>query len=307
MRLWAILVLLSSVGIARPADYWLFASFRDPGTEGVKFLLSEDGYWWEHLAGGRPLVTPEFENERMRDPFLTRGPAGAFHMVWTWGGTPLGIGYARSDDLVNWSPQKRIPILPGEPDARNAWAPEIYWDETKQRWLIIWSSTVPGKFPETDGQVENGMNHRIYSMTTPDFETFSEPRLFFDPGYPVIDATLLQRGDRWHIIFKDERRHPLHKQLRIAAGPSIEGPWSGMTEPITGPWTEGPSVVKIGEEYLIYYDCYRYRKYFGAVRSLDFTEWEDVSDLMGVPPRTKHGSFVRITAEEAERLSALAP
>lgn len=69
-----------------------------------------------------------------------------------------------------------------------------YYTEMEKKSLFIvmlfWSSTLTGAFPETDGMVENRKNHRIYSLRTKDFISFTRPELFYDPGYPVIDATL---------------------------------------------------------------------------------------------------------------------
>lgn len=94
-----------------------------------------------------------------------------------------------------------------------------------------------------DGKHEG---NRIYSAMTADFEHFTTPSVFFDPGYEVIDATILQTGSRYHLVFKDERKEPLKKFIQIASGPSIEGPWSGISEPFTESWSEGPSPMKIG-------------------------------------------------------------
>jgi len=275
---------------------------------GVYYSLSTDGYRWTILSDGKPWIKPAQEGMRMRDPFLTRGPRGDYHLVWTgWGKAPLRIGYAHSTDLIHWS-QKPIPVLVNEPQTRNAWAPEIYYTEDRRRWVIIWSSTIPGRFPETDGQVESEMNHRIYSMTTEDFETFSEAKLFFDPGFPVIDATMLKAEGKYCLVFKDERRWPEHKQMRLATGPTLEGPWSGVSEPFTEPWTEGPSALKLKEGYVVYFDAYRRPQHFGAVLSKDLRTWTDITDKLSFSKGQKHGSFLRLSEQEHKRLqSASAP
>ena len=38
---------------------------------------------------------------------------------------------------------------------------------------------------------DKGWDHRMYYVTTRDFEKFSETRLFYDAGFNVIDGTLL--------------------------------------------------------------------------------------------------------------------
>jgi len=297
---WLIAPLL--VASAFAADTFLFVYFENPGKTGVYYALSQDGYHWNPLNGGKPWLKPEQPGELMRDPFIAHGPDGLFHMVWTWEWRTPRMGYANSKDLVHWSQQREIPVMAGVAGVRNVWAPEVYWDRKNSRWMLIWSTTVDGRFPETLGTVAGGGNHRIYSMTTRDFRQFSEPKVFFDPGYPVIDATILETKGRFCLIFKDERDKPVKKQMLIASGPGVEGPWSNIVGPFTESWTEGPSALRIGRDYLVYFDHYRAPLYYGAVRSRDLKNWTDVSNKMKFPAGAKHGGFLRITAREAARL-----
>jgi beta-xylosidase len=195
-----------------------------------------------------------------------------------------------------------IPIFPNDKRILNTWAPEMIYDRQKNEWVIFWSSTIKGDYPGTEGQVENEKNHRIYSMTTKDWKTFSDPKLFFDPGYPVIDATIFQDSDNYLMVFKDERRRPLHKQLRTAKSKSIYGPWQEISEPITENWTEGPSLIKLDGSFVIYFDAYKDQKKMKAIRSRDFKNWEKVSKGLEFPERYKHGSFLKISQKEANKL-----
>jgi beta-xylosidase len=284
------------------AGDFLFAYFQDPGKSGVHFALSEDGYRWTALRGGAAWVKPEQADELMRDPFVTKGPDGTYHMVWTWEWRTPFIGHATSKDLVTWSAQQKIPMFAGTAGVRNVWAPEICWDRQSRHWIVFWSTTIDGRFTETLAEGKGGLNHRIYSMTTKDWVTFTEPKVFFNPGYSVIDATLLEAQGRWHLIFKDERENPVKKYMQIASGPSPEGPWSNISAPFTEAWSEGPSALKVGGEYIVYYDHYRDPRGYRAVRSKDLKTWEDVTPQLTFPPGSKHGSFLAISRAEAERL-----
>ena len=302
MLRWIIALFLLSPALA--AEDFLFVYFEGNGQTGVYYALSRDGYNWGPLNAGKPWLKPEKTGELMRDPFVARGPDGLFHMVWTWEWRTPRIGYANSRDLVRWSPQREIPVMAGVAGVRNVWAPEVYWDRKHSRWMLIWSSTVDGRFPETAGTVTSGGNHRIYSMTTRDFREFSQPKVFFDPGYPVIDATILETKGKFHLIFKDERDKPLRKQMLIASGPSIEGPWSDITGPFTENWTEGPSALRLGAADVIYFDHYRAPLFSGAARSRDLKNWTAISEKVKFPAGAKHGGFLRITAKEASKLRA---
>lgn len=302
------LLLLAAVQVAHAADWFLFTSFRSNGETGVHLALSEDGRRWTPLNGNRPWLKPEQPGMLMRDPFLVRGPDGMWHLLWTWGwtrqetGGALKIGYASSRDLITWSPQRAIAVLPDEPTARNAWAPEAAWDAERGEWIVFWSTTIPGRFPDTEGTGDGGYNHRLYAMTTRDWATFSPARLWFDPGYNVIDTTLVRDGKRWLMVFKDERKTPLQKRLRLATADSPRGPWRNVTEPFTPAWVEGPSVVKIGDEWWIYFDHYTKPRHYGALRTRDWSRFEDVTGQVSFPEDHRHGTVVRITEPEAKRL-----
>jgi hypothetical protein len=243
-------------------DWFLFTSFRKNGETGVYFALSQDGRKWLSINKNQAWIQPQHEGMLMRDPFLIKGPDGIWHMVWTPGwnrkelGGKLSIGYASSKDLVTWSEQRLIPVMTDEPQARNAWAPEAAWDPQRKEWIVFWASTIPGRFPDTEGAGDDGYNHRMYAMTTKDWVNFGPARLWFDPGYNCIDSTLVRDGNRWVMIFKDERKNPQQKRLRLAFADSPQGPWRGVTEPFTRDWVEGPSAIQIGGEWWIYFDHY---------------------------------------------------
>jgi len=306
MRL-AVALLIAAV--VRAGDPLLFASFRDNGDTGVFFALSDDGYRWAAAAGGRPVVRPERPGMLMRDPFLARGPDGRWHMLWTTGWTrskadrSLTIGHASSSDLVRWTSQRLIPIpLEG---ARNAWAPEAVWHPKQKQWIVFWASTVSGRFPEGEAGGEQGYDHRIWAMRTPDFERFTTPELFFDPGFNAIDATIVRAGRRWLMVFKDERREPLAKNLRLAWADDPAGPWRAEPASFTKSWIEGPSVIRLGRDWLIYFDHYGKPQHYGAYRTRDWKRFEDVTAQMSFPPGHRHGTVVRISRAEAARLRAL--
>lgn len=304
-------IALFLAGIAVPilaGDGYLFTSFRKNGQTGVFFATSEDGKTWTALRGDRPWIEPQHPGMLMRDPFLAKGPDGKWILLWTWGwnrsesGGGLRMGFATSADLVHWSEQRAIPVFAGEPTARNVWAPEAVWDAYRKEWRIFWATTIPGRFSGGDSSGDNGYNHRMYSMTTRNWMEFSEPRLWFDPGFNCIDSTLVQAGGRWVMVFKDERKTPLQKRLRLAFAGSPSGPWADVSEPFTTDWVEGPSVAEIGGEWWIYFDHYAKPHYYGAVKTKDWKSFEDVSAQLRFPPDHRHGTVVKITAGELRRL-----
>jgi len=277
-----------------PETCYLFSYFIGNGEDGLHLAWSRDGYKWDDLNGGRSLLTPHVgESRLMRDPCLHRGPDGVFRLVWTASWNSRIIGYASSKDLVNWSDQQAIAVMPGEPATLNCWAPEIAWNPKKQNFIILWASTVTNKFTETAGQSEDHYNHRIYCTTTKDFRTFSPTRLYYDPGFSVIDATLLPAQDRYYLIFKDETLIPPRKFLRIAVADDPEGPFGPPGPAFTPAWVEGPTTLRLGGEFIVYFDCYRARRY-GAMKSKDLVHWEDATDRLSMPLGARHGSALPV-------------
>ena len=270
---------------------YLFSSFRGNGEDGLHLAYSRDGLQWTALKDDKPFLKPIIGDKLMRDPCIVQGPDGLFHMVWTTGWTDRGIGISHSGDLLDWSEQEFLPVMNHEPGAHNCWAPEITWDPDAGQYVIFWATALPGRFMETVPGEDPVMNHRIYCTTTSDFKTYTETRPFYDPGFSVIDSTIVRNGDRYMMITKDETHDPPAKNLHIATSDKVTGPWRKVSEPFTpeGLWVEGPTAIKIGRHWYVYFDVYREHRY-GAMRTTDFEQWEDVSEKLKVPVGMRHGT-----------------
>jgi len=279
-------------------DLYIFTSFREPATEGLYLAYSKDGYHWEDLKG--PYLKPEAGASKiMRDPSITRGKDGTYHMVWTtdWKGGN-GFGYASSKDLMHWSSQQYIPVMKHEPDVINVWAPEIFYDDEQDRYIIIWASTIPFRFEK--GIEEEKNNHRMYYVTTKDFKTFSNTKLFLDPGFSVIDCVIVKRAkDDYVLVIKDNTRPK--RDLQVAFGTSPLGPFTNMTEPFSGHLSEGPTVLRLRDNWIIYYDNYGEKNY-KAVRTSDFKNFEDVSAEIKLPEGHKHGTISTVSKKVLKEL-----
>lgn len=278
-------------------EVFLFAHFYTTGESGLHFAWSEDGYRFELLNGGASFLKPAIgEAKILRDPALMRGPDGVFRLVWTTGWTGKAIGYASSRDLIHWSEQREIPVMAEEPKTQNCWAPEVIWDPANQHYLIFWSSTVLGRFPETENSNRRpDRNHRIYSTTTTDFETFTPTRLHYNGGFNVIDATLAPDGGRWLMFVKNETFAPkTEKNIRLIRAQTPSGPFSEPSPPITGAyWAEGPSALQVGSTWFVYFDKHMENRY-GLVVSDDLEHWRDVSDRVSFPKDARHGTVLRV-------------
>ncbi len=284
-------------------SFFLFSYFKGNGEDGLHLAFSRDGLKWEALNNDQSVLTPTAGYDKlMRDPCIIKGPDGYFHMVWTVSWKEKEIGYARSKDLVHWSEQQAIPVMAHEQGAMNCWAPEINWDPDRQEYLIYWATTIEGRFPETAKGGDEKYNHRMYCTTTKDFKSFTPTRLFYDPGFNCIDASINPDGNGYLMWIKNETLKPEEKNIRLARSERLQGPWSAASAPVTGNyWAEGPTALKIVGLWHLYFDKYRDHQY-GLLVSPDLKNWEDWSDKLSVPEGIRHGTVFEITAQEFKRL-----
>ncbi len=277
---------------------YLFSYFVDNGQDGLHLAYSTDGLKWTALNDGKSYLVPTVGKDKlMRDPFILQGNDGVFHMVWTSGWWDKYIGYASSKDLIHWSEQKTIPAMEHEPTAKNSWAPEMVYDPENKEYIIFWATTIPGRHSDiADSEREKGLNHRMYCTKTRDFKTFSPTELFFNPDFSTIDATILPKNNKFYMILKNENPNPPQKNLRVTVADHAAGPYPvQVSEPITGKyWAEGPTALKVGEYVYVYFDKYTEHKY-GAVRSKDMVNWEDVSDQVSFPKGVRHGTAFKVS------------
>jgi len=297
----------SSTTTSAVADgHYVFSYFKGNGEDGLHLAYSTDGLKWRALNGDSAFFKPTVGKEKLtRDPSIVRAPDGTYHMVWTAGWNEHGFGYARSNDLITWTNETYVPVMAHEPTAMNTWAPEIFYDEPRGRYMIYWATTIPGRF-KGDGTGGGGKyNHRMYYVTTKDFTSFTKAKILYDQNFSVIDAFIVRDGDRHVMFLKDETEQPPQKNIRMAyAGGSPDGYWSYPSTRITGDyWAEGPAVLRVGNRWIVYFDRYREHRY-GALQSTDLRSWGEITSQLVVPPGMRHGTAFRVPAADAERLLA---
>ncbi len=197
---------------------YLFSHFREkitPDGEQVYFALSKDGFNWKQLNNGKPILTSTMGEKGCRDIEVTRLKSGGFVILTT----DLSIAYRmdenyqvnwkevnstgskflcmwKTKDFITFSQQKRIHF--GRDDFGCLWAPEIFYDDINDEYLIHWGSTV----------AEDNFTHMsIFCSTTKDFENFSEPKLFFTKSNEILDTHLVKFDGIYHLFYKNAE-HP---------------------------------------------------------------------------------------------------
>ena len=246
--------------------FYMFIYFLNSNDQaGARIALSSNAMNWQKINDEKPVLVPIISSEkRMRDPnTYYDSTTGTFHLVWTTGWNQQTIGYATSVDLKTWTPQVALPVGTKITGCTCCWAPEIFYDDIKDSFMVYWST-------------DRGTNgKRTYYSLTKDFKTFSGPKKFFDPGYSVIDATILKdAAAKYYMFFKDERDvkdvpdNDKTKNIHYIVGKSPQGGgapdgfakgtldigWSQISQAITDVGCEGPSAIKINNQYLVYFD-----------------------------------------------------
>ena len=276
--------------------------------ERLHIALSDDGLHWTALNDNEPVW-----EQQMRDPYVRRSPDGVWRLLATGGGrrpdrdqSGPSCLYATSEDLITWKVEGLLPLMKdvrnekGEM-VRNIWAPEWFYDEKEDNYLLVWSSSF-----EDAGWKKS----RLWYCRTKDWKTFTPAKILFNPGYSVIDGTILEYEKKYYLFHKEEEfgeRTGERRAIRVAVSDSLEGPYAIIDGPLNGGQivpviTEGPSAVmsKDGSCWFLYYD-YCMTNRFGVSVSADLLNWNIVEDA-SFPFEARHGTVSVITAGEAEKL-----
>ncbi|MFV2118769.1 immunoglobulin-like domain-containing protein [Streptomyces sp. Act-28] len=319
--------------LPRPEPYegYLFGYFTGEGRpdgEQVHFAASRgnDPLRWDELNGGRPVLTSTRGDEGVRDPFLIRSPEGdKFYLIATdlrmygngdWDAAQRTgsrhIEVWESTDLVHWSAQRHVRVAPDT--AGNTWAPEAYYDDSLGAYVVFWASKL---YDEADTAHSGSSYNRMMYATTRDFHTFTQPRVWKDPGYSVIDSTVIKDGDTYHRFTKDERNNtsttPCSKFIiQEKTTRLLDTDWDFVSECIgkgdaTRPGIargEGPTVFKSNTEdkWYLFIDEFGGRGYVPfETTDLGSGRWT-MSEDHALPRSPRHGTVLPVTGAELDRL-----
>lgn len=302
---------------------YLFTHFKEkitPDGEQVYFGVSRDGYNWEQLNGGEPILTSTLSEKGCRDIEIVRLHTGGFVILTT----DLCIAYRmdenhnvdwkkvnssgskclcmwKSDDLINFSEQRLIYF--GRDDFGCLWAPEVFFDEENEEYLIHWGSTV---------KEDNFTHMSIYCCTTKDFETFSEPKLYFTKSNEILDTHIAKIGDTYHLFYKNADCPPMNMH---AVSKSLYGPFEhdekleDYMSKLDSPGSyEAPTTYTLPDGrwclMLDFFGCEREKMgYVPFVSSKPGdADFERVPKQFSFPYGFKHGRVIEITDGEYDRL-----
>ncbi|MFC4069787.1 family 43 glycosylhydrolase [Actinoplanes subglobosus] len=278
---------------------------------------------WREINNGNPVLTSTLGTQGLRDPFIIRSPEGdKFYQIATdlkiygngdWDASQRtgskSIMVWESTDLVNWTDQRLVKVSPDT--AGNTWAPEAFYSKELGAYVVFWASKL---YAENDPNHTGSTYNKMMYATTRDFHTFSEPKVWKDPGYSVIDSTVIENNGVYHRITKDERNNssnsPCSKFLiQEKSTDLLSTNWDFQAECIgSGALSqgEGPLVFKSNTEqkWYLFIDEYGGRGYVPfSTTDLNSGVWTP-EPTYTMPSRPRHGTILPVTKAEYDRISA---
>ncbi|KAL6154951.1 hypothetical protein ACJQWK_00894 [Exserohilum turcicum] len=314
-----------------PFQGYAFAYFTGNSIAGEKIYMAasqgNDALKWKELNGGQPVLASTLGTKGLRDPFVIRSPEGdRFFLLATdlsigsgtsWGDSvrfgSLYLEVWESNDLQTWSKQRHVKVSPST--AGNTWAPEAYYDTDLGSYVVFWASSL---YAASDVNRTGSTYHRMLYVTTRDFVTFSEPKIWQDAGMSRIDTTVIKDGNTFYRFTKDEGG------TGTKCADIIEESSSSLLAPVSS-WSqvavcigrnagtsavEGPTVFKAnpgdvnGQKFYLFVDEYGGRGYIPLEsQSLSKPTWK-VSSSYSLPRSPRHGTVIPVTAKELAGLNS---
>lgn len=303
---------------------YLFVHFRErktPDGEQVYFGLSQDGFHWEPVNDGKPVLWSYLGEKGVRDCTIIRCATDGKYRILA---TDLSLAYNfknkyrehwptvsrngskclsmwESEDLVHWSSQKLLPL--GNDSFGCLWAPDVFYDPQKQDYVLHWSSS-------------HASNHfgnmGIYYSRTVDFQTFTQPQLLYQkPDAGVIDSAIYVENGKYFMFLKSDCNP---ERIILLQAPHADGPYTRVTAfdesmlAIEAGLYEGPTAAPLQDGtwclLLDYYgvpgDGQGYVPFLAP--SLESGRFIRSDKQFSFPYGYKHGTVIPITPEEYERI-----
>ena len=303
---------------------YLFVHFREkktPDGEQVYFGLSRDGFCWEKVNDGRPVLWSSLGEKGVRDCTIIRCHLDGKYRIFA---TDLSLAYnfeqkyhshwptvARngskclsmweSTDLVNWSAQRLIPL--GDENFGCLWAPDVFYDPELEDYVLHWSSS----------HSQNGFGDMgIWFSRTRDFRSFTQPKLLYqkeDAG--VIDSAIYVENGKYYMFLKSDRNPERNILLKAdhAEGPyqrveafdrSMMAVEEGMYEGATACRVEDGRWCLLLDYYGVPGEGQGYVPFLAS--SLESGEFTRADRAFSFPYGYKHGTVIPITEEEYHRI-----
>ena len=304
---------------------YLFVHFREkttPDGEQVYFGLSRDGFAWEPVHGGQPVLWAYYGDKGVRDFTIIKCEGtGKYYII----ATDLSLAYGMrnqyhhswdeigrkgskclsvwgSEDLVSWSEQRLVRL--GDEDFGCLWAPDVIFDRERGDYVIHWSSS---------HRCNDYGQKAIYYSRTKDFETFSKPEVLYrkeDSG--VIDSAMYEENGKYYLFVKSEGNP---HRIILLESEHVTGPFARIPAfdesmaVIEAGQYEAPTAVRLEDgRWCLFLDYYGVpgegQGYVPFVAdSLASGRFVRADKKFRFPYGFKHGTIIKISEEEYGKIS----
>lgn len=294
-----------------------------PDGEQVYFSISKDGFKWEEVNSGNPVLVAQKGEKGCRDIEIVRLHTGGFMIITTdlcivnrmdenhnvnWkevnssGSKSLRMWYTR--DFTSFEEERLVYF--GRNDFGCMWAPEVFFDEENEEYLIHWGSTV---------KEDNFTHMSIFCSKTKDFKSFTPPEIYFTKENEILDSHILKINDTYHLFYKNAHNPGMnmHSTSKCLYGPfDHDSVFQDYMETFSSPGAyEGPTTYRLPDgRWCLMLD------FFGCPKPemgyVPFTtpgnELKDFrmnKEEFSFPYGFKHGRFIEITQEEYENIKKI--
>ena len=302
---------------------YLFVHFREKATpdgEQVYFGLSRDGFHWEKVNEGKPVLWSCLGEQGVRDCTVIRGDDCVYRIFAT--DLSLAHNFRRkynahwptvarngskclsmweSEDLIHWSGQRLVQL--GNEDFGCLWAPDVFYDPQEGDYVLHWSSS----------HAHNGFgNMGIWCSRTRDFRAFSQPKLLYekqDAG--IIDSAIYVEDGKYFLFVKSDHNP---ERIILLQADHAEGPYVRNEEfdrsmlTVEAGLYEGPTAVRLENgQWCLFLDYYGVpgagQGYVPFVaQSLASGRFIRSDQQFSFPYGYKHGTLIPISMEEYHRI-----
>lgn len=313
---------------------YLMAYFKDQD-HALHFAVSKDGYSFTDVNDGKPVLSGHdiAEQHGIRDPYIMRGPDGAFYMAMTdlhinakqeglretewerpfadygWGNNRSLI-FMKSFDLLHWTHTivHVDELAPSMKDIGVAWAPEVIYDDKAGKLMVYFTT-----------RQRNETLHMVYAYTNSAFDRLeTEPKPLFQypkPKVASLDGDITRVGNKYHLFYAINEEPG---QLRHAVSDHLTGGYvydPKQIDPETVS-TEAPTIWRRHgtDRYVLMYDVFGAKPVnaMGFSETTDFVHFRDLGHFNAPNSpmkatnftQAKHGAVTAISPAEAQRLMA---
>lgn len=322
---------------------------RDPyivkKADGTYLMIATD--WTTYQAD-----TSGLKNHRLYDGTISEITNWNYTTSDYWNVNTSCLIFADSADLITWTNERQIQMVSDSDKqafyAKNSnyqfcWAPEIIHDngniiftdpETNEsyKYGVIWSGQ-----GETNGETSKSYSaktnsyqttsghstsyRRTFVNYTNDFETFSAPQVYFDPGNSNIDASVCTDGKgKFYLFYKDEKSgyYGMAENYSTSLLPNsfnsnyiYSRAFNGkqVQEAAGGTYNQGEGMFCFKpnagvDKWLCVLDAHdaHQSKVFATFETKDFVIWKENDNTSWPSGDIRHGCSVEITLSEMQSL-----